>query len=247
MSLCLGVKRPKPAQLEPSGRGPSVLTIAGMSKFALFLPLLLSAACGGSAPPAESAKAPEAEPETPAEAKPEEAKPEADEKPAASSKPSSKGDDDGPKPTRSPKDIVTAPDVTFMFSFNESDVKQAADTKCSASSKNDPKTMNECMAKARKAIEVDGYVFKEKDGKWWWLTLRTQGKTLHTLHKFEIEFGAEEARSIVIKPKGKDLGQAPGKTPGPITISVPNDYQIALNDAKLGKLVYEAKIGILSQ
>jgi hypothetical protein len=221
-----------------------------MSKFALFLPLLLSAACGGSTPPAEPPETPQAGetgPDKPAEAKSEDAQSDA-EKPAPSSKPSaSKASDDGPKPTRSPKDIVTAPDVTFMFSFNESDVKQAAETKCTASSKNDPKTMNECMAKARKQIEVDGYVFKEKDGKWWWLTLRTQGKTLHTLHKFEIEFGEESERSIVLKPKGKDLGQAPGRTPSSVTINVPNDYQISLNDAKLGKLVYEAKIGILSQ
>jgi hypothetical protein len=219
-----------------------------MSKFALFLPLLLSAACGGSTPPAEPPETPQAgENATAAEAKADAAKAD-DETVEPSSKPSaSKASDDGPKPTRSPKDIVTAPDVTFMFSFNESDVKQAAETKCTASSKNDPKTMNECMAKARKQIEIDGYVFKEADGKWWWLTLRTQGKTLHTLHKFEIDFGEESERSIVIKPKGKDLGQAPGRTPSSVTITVPNDYQISLNDAKLGKLVYEAKIGILSK
>ena len=209
--------------------------------------MLLGAACGGSTPPAETPKADDTESAKAEEAKPEPEKSD-EEKPDAKAKPSTaKPSDDGPKPTRSPRDIVTAPDVTFMFSFNESDVKQAAETKCTASSKNDPKTMNECMAKARKQIEVDGYVFKEKDGKWWWLTLRTTGKTLHTLHKFEIEFGEESERSIVIKPKGKDLGQAPGRTPSSVTINVPNDYQISLNDAKLGKLVYEAKIGILSQ
>lgn len=225
-----------------------------MSKFTLFLPLLLSAACGGSAPPAGSPPPSEAgsESEKPAAAKTDsdsDSKPDEADAPKADSdsKKPTKPLDDGPKPTRSPRDILTAPDVTFMFSFNESDVKQAAETKCTASSKNDQKTMNQCMAKARKAIEVDGYVFKEKDGKWWWLTLRTEGKTLHTLHKLEIDFGAEEDRSIVIKPKGKDLGQAPGRTPSSVTILVPNDYQIAINDSKLGKLVYEAKIGILSQ
>src|ERR1700710_816614 len=140
-----------------------------MSKFAVFLPLLLLAACGGSAPPADAPKASEDS----AEAKPKE-------QPDASA-----------KPKRSAQDILTAPDVVFMLSFNDSDVKQAAESKCTASSGNDPKKMNQCMAKARKTpgLDVDGYRFKQKDNKWYWLTLRTQGKILHTMHKFEIEFG----------------------------------------------------------
>ena len=151
------------------------------------------------------------------------------------------------KPGRSAQDILTAPDVVFMLSFNDSDVKQAAETKCTASSGNDPKKMNGCMAKARKAIDIDGYQFKEIGGKWFWMTLRTEGKTLHTLHKFEIEFGPETPGSVTFKPKGKDLGSKPGKLPGSVTVKVPNDYQISLDDPKLGKLVYEAKIGLLSQ
>jgi len=223
-----------------------------MSKCALLLPLLLIVACGGSTPPAENPKPAEetssenteAKPDSDASDSPDSEK--ADTKKADTKKSDSKSSD-GPKPSRSAQDILTAPDVVFMLSFNDSDVKQAAETKCSASSGNDPKKMNGCMAKARKAIDIDGYQFKEVDGKWFWLTLRTQGKTLHTLHKFEIEFGPEAEGSVTIKPKGKDFGSSPGRTPAAVTIQVPNDYQISLNDAKLGKLVYEAKIGLLTQ
>jgi hypothetical protein len=126
-------------------------------------------------------------------------------------------------------------------------VKQAAESKCTASAGNDPKKLNQCMAKARQGFAVDGYRFKEKDNKWWWLTLRTQGKVIHTLHKFEIEFGPEQQGSVTFKPKGKDLGSAPGRSPGSVTFGVPNDYQIVMNDPKLGKLVYEAKIGTASE
>lgn len=231
-----------------------------MSKVGLFLPLLLIAACGGSGTPPETPKPAESEAGT--SAKESDSAPAAD---SASEDKSEKSDDkksddkksddkklddkksDSPRPTRSAQDILTAPDVVFMLSFNDSDIKQAADSKCSASSGNDPKKMNACMAKARKALDVDGYQFKEKDGKWWWLTLRTQGKILHTLHKFEIEFGPEQEGSVTFKPKGKDLGSAPGRTPASVTFTVPNEYQIAINDPKLGKLVYEAKIGLLTQ
>ena len=223
-----------------------------MSKSALFLPLLLLAACGGT-PAAKNPEPAEADPGTPSEkteAKADDAPETGDEpdtKKADAKKPEGKPASDGPKPTRSAQDILTAPDVVFMLSFNDSDVKQTADSKCTASSGNDPKKMNACMAKARKAIDIDGYQFKELSGKWFWLTLRTQGKTLHTLHKFEIEFGPEAQGSVSVKPKGKDLGSKAGRTPGTFTVQVPNDYQIALDDPKLGKLVYEAKIGLLTQ
>ena len=218
-----------------------------MAKFSLLFPLLLLAACGGQKP-AEAPKGDEGSSiEKPAaESKPE-AEPEAsDAKKPDEKKPDAKKPDDGPKVTRSAQDILTAPDVVFMLSFNDSDVKQAADTKCSAASGNDPKKMNTCMAKARKGIDIDGYRFKEKDGKWFWLTLRTQGKILHTLHKFEIDFGPEKEGSVTFKPKGKDLGSAPGRTPNSVTFDVPNEYQISINDPKLGKLVYEAKIGLVT-
>jgi len=222
-----------------------------MSKCALLLPLLLLAACGGT-PAAKNPESAEADPGASAEkadAKTDDA-PAADDKPDADKADTKKSDakpaGDSAKPARSAQEILTAPDVVFMLSFNDSDVKQTAESKCSASAGNDPKKMNGCMAKARKAIDIDGYQFKEVNGKWFWSTLRTQGKTLHTLHKFEIEFGPEAEGSVTIKPKGKDLGSKPGRTPASVTIQVPNDYQIALSDPKLGKLVYEAKIGLLT-
>jgi hypothetical protein len=220
-----------------------------MSKCALFLPLLLLAACGGTPAaknPEPAEAAPKAKVDTTDEVKDAGDNPDEPEK-AESKKADAKPASESAKPARSAQDILTAPDVVFMLSFNDSDVKQAAETKCTASSGNDPKKMNGCMAKARKAIDIDGYQFKEIGGKWFWMTLRTEGKTLHTLHKFEIEFGPETPGSVTFKPKGKDLGSKPGKLPGSVTVKVPNDYQISLDDPKLGKLVYEAKIGLLSQ
>lgn len=228
-----------------------------MSKFAVFLPLLLLAACGGSAPPAEAPKADDAK--TEAKEKPADAdkggdsdkadKDDAKADSKADSKDDAKKTDEkaDEKPKRSAQDILTAPDVVFMLSFNDSDVKQAADSKCAASSGNDPKKQNQCLAKARQALDVDGYRFQQKDGNWWLLAIRTKGKAIKTVHKFEIDFGPEKDGSVTLKPKGKDLGTAGGRVPGPITIQVPNEYQISLNDPKLGKLVYEAKIGIATE
>ena len=218
-----------------------------MSKCALFLPLLLLVACGG-APAAKNPKPAdtEAEPKTEPKTEPASDTSEKPDEDKAESKKSDAKPAESAKPARSAQEILTAPDVVFMLSFNDSDVKQAAETKCSASSGNDPKKMNGCMAKARKAIDIDGYQFKEVGDKWFWSTLKTTGKKLTTLHKFEVEFGPETPGSVSVKPKGKDLGSKAGRTPAPFTVQVPNDYQISLDDPKLGKLVYEAKIGLLT-
>jgi hypothetical protein len=225
-----------------------------MSKFAVFLPLLLLTACGGSAPPADAPKATDSSAEKTATEKPvDDAKP-ADDADKADAKSDSKDDskkpdakaDDSPKPKRSAQDILTAPDIVFMLSFNDSDVKQAAESKCTASSGNDPKKMSACMAKARKAVDVDGYRLKQKGGDWWFFTLHTEGKKVKTLHKFAVDFGPEKDGEVTLKPKGKDMSTASGRVPAPFTIQVPNEYQIILTDPKLGKMVYEAKIGVAS-
>src|SRR5450432_3031243 len=221
-----------------------------MSKFAVFLPLLLLAACGGSAPPAAAPKADDTSAEKTAQEKPADADKPADDADKADAKDDAKKPDakpdDSMKPKRTAQDILTAPDVVFMLSFNDSDVKQAADSKCTASSGNDLKKMSASMAKARKSLDVDGYRFKQKNGDWWFFALHTQGKTVKTLHKFAVDFGPEKDGEVTLKPKGKDMSTASGRVPGPFTIQVPNEYQIILTDPKLGKMVYEAKIGVAS-
>lgn len=219
-----------------------VVSLIGLS--ALALP-----ACGGSQPAAE---APAAEKSTPpaddakkddtsaADAKKDDAKPAAksDAKPAESS---------GPEVKRTAKDIITAPEVTFMFNFNDSEPKEKAEKACTAQSGEDAKKMALCMKKESGKFQADGMQFKKgKDGEWTWVTLRRKGSTITILHDIHIDFGDDSATSVVIKPKGKDTGKQPGKIPGEVTIEVPNEFEIALKDPTFGRMVYEAKIGIMS-
>ena len=205
----------------------------------------LVVACGGGSKPPESP-----EPSADAAEKPAES-----EKPAAASEGAdSKADakkpaaDEGPKPSRSASDILTAPDVVFLFSFNDSEPKQAAEEKCDKKAGSDAKKKNECMAAARKAFPADGHRFKkdEKD-QWWWITVRQNGNKLVALHKIPVEIAEETATSVTLKPVGKDKGSAPMTPPAQIVFEVPNDYQISLQDPKAGKLVFQAKVGVVSE
>lgn len=216
-----------------------------ISLSALGLSVVL-AACGSSPPPAQKsppgASAAASESAAPAESAPSTDKAQ----PAPSDKAKDQAaTDDSPKVTRSPKDILTAPDVVFMFSFTASDVSKDVDDKCDKSSGDDAKKHAECVSKARGKIGLDGIRFKKDEhGDWWWITFKRKGNVLQVLHKVPIEFGEEKGNTIVLKPTGKDKGPAPMNVPKQVVFEIPNEYQIATTDPNLGHVVYEAKIGI---
>lgn len=211
--------------------------------------------CGGGNKPAEAPEGGSAASEADGEGKApdgdESAASKADAKPASeaeqaeSKKPAA---DDGPKPSRTAVDIITSPDVVYLFAFNDSEPKQAAEEKCSKKAGDNPKKMNECMAAARKQFPADGHRFKkdEKD-QWWWITVRQNGNRLVALHKIPVEFAEETPTSVTLKPVGKDKGTAPMKPPAQVVFEVPNDYQIVLKDPKAGRLVFQAKVGVVTE
>lgn len=219
-----------------------VVSLIGFSVLAL-------AGCGGSKQPAEEPSAAKsAPPEEPKkdtarsdEAKKEEAKAEtkSDTKPADSTTP--------PEVKRTAKDIITAPEVTFMFNFNDSEPKEKAEKACNSEAGDDAKKMALCMKKASSKFEADGMQFKKDNkGQWVWVTIRRKGSTVTVLHNVPIEFGDDKPTSVVIKPVGKDTGKQPSKPPSEVVIDVPNEFEIALKDPTHGRMVYEAKIGIMS-
>jgi hypothetical protein len=227
----------------------------------------LFAACGGSQP---EAKEPEPSSETASGAKEESDAPkkeasddgdkggdgekgDKEDKKAEGGKSSksSKASKDEPeekKSGRSAKDIVTRKDVLFMFSFTASEPHQVAEKKCTEKSGDDPKKKADCMSKASKSFENDGMAFTEDaDGKFWWLTVRRKGSGLQTLHKVEVDFDGDSDSKVTVKTKGPDKGTKPGGLPKELVIEVPSESEIAITDPKQGRLVYEAKLGLMGK
>lgn len=205
---------------------------------------LLVVACGGGKP----AQSPEAagEPSEKADSAAEGKEPKAESAKAEGSKPAAA--EEGPKATRTPTDILTAPDVVFLFSFNDSDPKQAAEEKCDKKAGDNPKKKNECMAAERKNFPADGHRFKKDEREqWWWITVRQTGNRLVALHKVPVEFVEETPTSVTLKPVGKDKGSSPTNASSKVVFEVPNDYQIAVQDPKAGRLVFQAKVGVVTE
>lgn len=151
------------------------------------------------------------------------------------------------KASRPPLELLTAPNVVFIFNFTESDVGAAAKQTCDEQAPDDPRENRECLSKARSKVPVEFIRFvKEESGSFQWLTYNKYKGNLLKWHNIQFLPGEETADSIVLKPTGKDKGIAPmARVPRTLHIDLPNDYSIVVNDREHGKMVYDAKIGLM--
>ncbi len=151
-----------------------------------------------------------------------------------------------PARTVLPSERIGASNVAFMIDYPASAPVEAVRRACDAESE-DPKTRAGCRAKGREKFVADVLVFeKDKAGRRWWVIYRRQGKTLLEVSKTLIEFGEETDTTIEIVVKGKSTGERPlftGKKT--LVLTVPGDSTVTIQDPKFGKLIYNAKIGLV--
>ncbi len=207
--------------------------------------LAVHAGCGGAAEPSPARTPPPAPvtrrsppPKATVDSVPHEPAPAPSE-----TKPSEPG---AAKLTSQPHEIITGENTSYSLNYNSSDVHGVAEQKCRAKVGDDPQAMAGCMTKAREKFGITVLRFVKKNKVWWWLTYERRGTNLVTLHKIPFEFGAETDNSITLRPTGKDVGLAPlGHLPREVVIRLPSESSIELDDPTHGKLVYDAKIGMV--
>lgn len=207
-------------------------------------------ACGGTAPEPETASSSSAEKaEAPATASTEEASSK-ESAPAKSDSDTTSPPAAAPaSPGRSAKDLLLKPGVLYVFSWNASEPHEVAEKHCKQSAKDDPKKMSECMSAASKKVEQDSFAFQQEgEGNYWWLTVKRKGSFLVTLHKIAFDVEKDSADKVTLKPKGPDKGTKPmGGIPHELVVEVEGESSIAIKDPKLGRLVYEAKLGLMGE
>jgi hypothetical protein len=152
-----------------------------------------------------------------------------------------------PEPTETPREIITGPRVVFVLNWPNSPAKDAATAKCKEKWGEDAAKVADCVSRTRERIMADAHRFKqEPENVWWWITMQRRSNQFITLHKFEFDFGEQTDKTIQLKPKGKDKGLAPlPKAPKELIVEVPSSYSIAVEDPQFGRLVYDAKVGLL--
>jgi len=203
--------------------------------------LLSLSACGTSAAPA---------PKSPEPAKPAaEAKPATETKVAKSEEPEEVDPraDGLRKASRPPGELITGPNLVYMFNFKESAVGQAAQERCAEQAGESRKELAACLEKARSKVAVESVRFmKDGSGQHWWVTYNRYKGNLLKWHKVQYQPGEEKDDRITLNLIGKDQGIAPmARVPRSLLVELPNDYTIVVNDPDHGAMYYDAKIGTM--
>jgi len=152
-----------------------------------------------------------------------------------------------PEPVTPVADRLFAPSVAFMIRYEDSSPKQAADATC-AKSGDDPDARSKCMEKERSRFLADVLVFKQSDKGSFFTIYRRQGNALQELSKSTVEEGDKTPERIVLKVKS-DKGSRvifTGKKEISVRASSDSTSMIELDDPRFGKLVYEARIGLVN-
>src|SRR5687768_17348159 len=148
--------------------------------------------------------------------------------------------------TRRPIDVLTGPNVAFIVDYGNSQPHEAAEKSCDSEAGDDGAARAECMKKARAAFRADVLYFKkDAQGRFWLTVYERKGSALPELYKARVEFADETPNAVTVRLK-EEKGTRPILVgAGKITVSVPNDYALELNDPKFGRLVYGAKVGLV--
>jgi hypothetical protein len=160
--------------------------------------------------------------------------------PPSETKPS----EEAPRPT--PIAILTAKDVAFMVDYANSDAKARAAATCDQEAKGDPEARAACLDKARQKFLPDVLRFDQDKQKHWSLVVYKRSEsTLKEVYIGRVQFVDETPDSVRLSLSQPESGPRPLFRSGRNLIQVPNVYSLELEDPQLGKLTYQAKIGLV--
>jgi hypothetical protein len=225
------------------------------SSFGFVLVALAFGACGGAPAPqpvstepkpaaVETKLPPPVEPSPPADA----GTPDAGEPPPAAA-PTAAPEPEKPTRTQKPIAMLTARDAAFLVDYANSAAKQKAQAACETESKGDAEKQGACLTKAREKFQPDVLRFRrDSETKTSLIVYKRNGATLKEIWIGGVELSEPSDDTVKVKFVGSQKGARPlwrGKAE--VTISVPNEYSIEVDDSEHGKLRYDAKIGLVTQ
>jgi hypothetical protein len=150
------------------------------------------------------------------------------------------------KPSRPPIEILTGPDTAFLINYSSSAPLETARKTCSDKGGTDDEAIAKCMAEARDAFKADVLRFKKEGLHWSCIIYKRDGSRLDEVYSARVDLSEESPSSVKIKFIGNDKGaRSILKNKREAVIQVPNDYSLVLSDPELGRLLYEAKVGLI--
>jgi len=152
------------------------------------------------------------------------------------------------KRSQTPVNMLTARDAAFLVDYANSAPKQKAQTACETEAKGDAEKQGACLAKARDKFLPDVLRFRrDSETKVSMVIYKRNASSLRELWIGAVELSEPTPDSVKVKFTGSQKGTRPlfqGRSE--VVISVPNEYSLEVDDPLLGKLRYDAKIGLVT-
>jgi len=122
---------------------------------------------------------------------------------------------------------------------------ESARRTCGEKSGGDPDAQAQCLSDARAAFKADVIRFRKDGSRWSWTVYKREGNRLDEVTSGRVELSEISPSSVKVKFI-TDKGMRPlFKNKREAVLTVPNDYSFEFADADWGKLVYEAKVGLV--
>ncbi len=146
--------------------------------------------------------------------------------------------------TRSVSDRVFAPRIAYMVNYPVSGAKDVADHKCSVKFPA-PEAKANCMEKERGKFTADVLVFEKSDEGQWLTIYKRNGNALAQMSKSKLALGEDTTENMEVKIES-EKGWRPlfaGKKQ--FSVHFRDEYSVELDEPQYGKLVYDARIGLI--
>ena len=146
--------------------------------------------------------------------------------------------------TRNVSDRVFAPRIAYMVNYPVSGAKDVADQKCTKKFPA-PEAKANCMEKERDRFTADVLVFEKSDQGQWLTIYKRNGNALSQMSKSKLALGEDTTENMVVKIES-EKGWRPlfaGKKQ--FSVHFRDEYSVELDEPQYGKLVYDARIGLI--
>jgi hypothetical protein len=212
------------------------------------------AACGSptppTAPPAAKAEptvpatpllSPEPAPAAPPSTVPS-SEPAAPSPPPAEAAPTTEG-----APVRSLGDRLFARTISFMLNYNASPAKEKVANACAPKTGEDSAAQAACIEKERAKLVADVLLFEKGEKGTILRTFKRTGNQLIEVNTAQIDVAGDSPEKIELKIKSESGPRQLFAGKKRIVVLSESDSSIALDDPQLGKLVYDARVGLVGQ
>jgi hypothetical protein len=152
-----------------------------------------------------------------------------------------------PVAVRSVGDRIFARTIAYMLNYGASPAKEKVTQACSKKAGEDPAALAACVDKERGKLVSDVLVFEKGDKGSTWRIYKRSGSQLTEVSVSQVDVGTDTPEKIELKIKSETGTRQLFAGKKQVVISSESDSSIAIDDPLLGKLVYDARVGLMNQ